>query len=199
MIKVAITGNIASGKSEVEKILKNRGMTVLDTDAIAHKILDEKKSLLIDKFKGYDITENDVISREKLGKLVFNNVDLKKKLENIVHPLIKQYIYDYFDENKNEKLVFVSVPLLFETGMDKIFDKIIFVQSDDEIRLKRLMARNNWTKDYAKIRMNSQNLQDEKIKQSDYVIKNNGSIDDLKEQTDNLIKQLLQTHQYNCH
>ncbi len=181
MIRVAISGNIASGKSEVEKILSNIGYKVLDTDKIAHDLLENNQEI-INAFKDFDIMENNKISREKLGKIVFSNSEMKSILEDILHPQIKVEIEKFFNLYALEKYVFVSIPLLFEAKMDDMFDKIIFVYADDEIRLKRLIARNGYSKDYALKRMNSQISQNEKVAKSDFIIKNNSSLESLKEQ-----------------
>lgn len=186
MIKFALVGNIASGKSTVEKFLEEFGYPVLDTDVVCHNLLKcnlEVKSA----FKDYDVFENGEISRVKLGKLVFSDKNLKQKLENILHPLVKEKIFEFFEQNKSQKYSFVSIPLLFETKMENLFDKIIFIYTNDDIRLKRLMSRNNYTKEYAQIRMNSQISQDEKVKKSDFVIYNNSDLDSLKQEISNLI------------
>ncbi len=176
MLKVAITGNIASGKSQVEKIISEK-YPVYDTDKIAHKILENLKD-----FYGYDVFTDGKIDRKKLGELVFLNPDLKKKLEKIIHPQVKQEILKIFEQN--QPIVFISVPLLFETGFDKLFDRIIFVSADSNIRLERLMKRNNFTKEEALRRIQSQGAEEEKIQKSDFVIYNNLTLTDLKTQTD---------------
>ena len=122
MLKFAITGNIASGKSQVESILTEKGYPVYDTDKIAHEILDT-----ITDFYGYDVFTNGKIDRKKLGKLVFQNTDLKLKLENYVHPKVKKKIIEIFEKHKNDKMVFISVPLLFEADFTDLFDKILFI------------------------------------------------------------------------
>ena len=176
MIKVALVGNIASGKSTVEEILQQFGYKV------CHKLL-ENNSEIVEAFSSYNILdENQNISREKLGKIVFSNPKLKTKLESILHPQIRKEILKFFEINKSQKIVFVAIPLLFEANMQDLFDKILFVYTNDEIRLKRLIARNNYTKEYAQIRLNSQLSQDEKVKKSDYVIYNNSTKDDLKKE-----------------
>jgi len=186
MIKYAICGNIASGKSTAENILKKHGYSVLDTDLVCHDILN-KNNEIKEEFKNYDIFESGCISREKLGKIVFSDNNLKKKLENIMHPIVKQEIENFFNINSDKTQLFVSIPLLFEANMQDLFDKIIFIYANDEIRLKRLMDRNNYSLEYAKIRMNSQMSQEEKIKHCDFVIYNNSSVIDLENQILKLI------------
>lgn len=180
MISFAIVGNIASGKSTVENILQEKGYKVFDTDIIAHEVLNDFAEEIINQFDGHDILENGKVSREKLGKIVFNDKKLKEKLEYIVHPEIKNRIKSIFEKNKNEKYVFVSIPLLFEIGWGNLFDKILFIKTEDDIRLKRLMQRNKFTQEEALSRIKSQLPQEKKAKKADFVIENNSSIDVLQ-------------------
>ena len=194
MLKVAITGNIASGKSQVEKMLLSAGYKVIDSDKINHyilasdyKVIKEIKSVFSDD----DILDEDGnISRRKLGDVVFYSDEKRKKLEQILHVKIFEKVTEFLKENSSEKFVFVSVPLLFETNMENNFDKIIFVSADEDIRLKRLMARNNFTKAKAKKRINSQQTENEKIKKSDFIIFNNSDFINLRKQVNNILEQL---------
>lgn len=190
MIKFALCGNIASGKSTVQKLLENQGYRVLDTDKVAHELLTVNNSELFLEFKKFDVFENGEFSREKLGKLVFTNKEIKQKLENILHPQIREKIKEFFEQNQNEKYLFVGIPLLFEANMTDLFDKIIFIYADDDIRLKRLLLRNGYSVDYAKARLNSQMRQEEKTQKSDYVINNNGSIEELYKNLFKLLEQI---------
>lgn len=188
MIRVAIVGNIAGGKSTVEKILFNRGYSVLDTDVVAHKLLEENSDKIKEEFKQFDIADdNGKISREKLGKIVFSDPELKIKLENILHPLIRIQIEEFFKAQEGETYVFVAIPLLFEAGMEDLFDKKLFIYADDNIRLDRLMKRNNYTLEYAKLRIASQIPQEEKIKKCDQIIYNNSTVKDLEKQISMLL------------
>ena len=170
MLKIAITGNIASGKSEVEKIIA-QDFPVFDADKIAHKLLGN-------------------VDRRALGEKVFSDPVARKKLEEYIHPKVKDEILKIFCESQ-EKYVLVSIPLLLETGFDKLFDKIIFVQCDDKLRLERLMKRNNFTKEQALKRMNAQMPQDDKINKSDFVIHNNSTKEKLAEQVNELLNNFL--------
>lgn len=190
MIRIALCGNIASGKSTVQKFLEKNGYKVLDTDKVAHELLTVKNDVLFKAFEKFDVFENGEFSREKLGKLVFKNADTKEMLEDILHPQIRREIEKFFEQNSCEKYLFVGIPLLFEANMTDLFDKIIFVYADDEIRLKRLLHRNNYTIDYAKARINSQMRQEEKAQKSDYVLNNNGSIEELNFKLTKLFEQI---------
>lgn len=186
MLKIALTGNIASGKSTVQKILENKGFKVLDTDKTAHELLDSLPEIK-KAFEDYDICENDKISREKLGRLVFANPELKKTLEGIIHPAVKDKINDFFTNNKNETLIFVGIPLLFESDMCDLFDKALLIYSDDDKRLSRLFSRNQYTLEYAKQRMQSQMSQDLKKNLCDYVIYNNGTLAELEKSVNDFL------------
>ena len=190
MIKFALCGNIASGKSTVQKLLEEHGYKVLDTDKVAHELLTVENTLLFNAFKDFDVFDNGEFSREKLGKLVFSNPGIKKKLEDVLHPQIRREIEKFFAQNNGEKALFVGIPLLFEANMQDLFDKILFIYTDDDIRLKRLLLRNNYSLDYAKARLNSQMRQEEKAQKSDYVINNNGSIEELYKNLFKLLEQI---------
>lgn len=192
MIRIALVGNIASGKSTVEKFLTEKyGFSVLDTDKACHFLLEKLSAKIIQEFKNYEILdENGRLSREKLGKVVFYNEDLKAKLENILYPNLRVEINRYFEEHKSEEIVFVAIPLLFEANMENLFDKIMFVYCNDEIRLERLIKRNNYTREYAQKRLNSQLSQEEKVEKSDIIIQNNSDKIALEQEIDKALNKL---------
>lgn len=179
MLKIAIVGNIAAGKSAVEKIISSMGYKVYDTDLIAHNILQSNLAVK-DLFGTTD--------RNKIAKVVFSDKAMLNKLEEIIHPLVKAHLLELFKEDF--KTIFVSVPQLFESGFDALFDKIIFISSKDEYRLARLMARNNLTKDEAIKRINAQEPEMSKISKADFIIENNDDFESLRINTQNVLHQL---------
>ncbi len=194
MIKFALTGNIASGKSLCEKFFNENGFEIYDTDKLTHEILDnEAFNLVVTEFGKEILTENK-IDRAKLGEIVFSDYKKRKALENIIHPLIKEKINDYFEKHKNEPVTIVAVPLLFEANMDDMFDKIILVVADDELRLERLLARNNYSKEDAIMRIKSQLSQFAKLEDSDYVFHNNAGIENLKNQVSDFCDKILKDY-----
>ena len=190
MKRIAISGNIASGKSEVQKILTDMGYKVLDTDEVSRKLLTVNNKELFDAFKSRDVFENGEFSRYKVGQLIFSDEEARLKIASVMHPQIAKEIEKFYNENETEDMLFVGIPLLFEAKMEYLFDKIIFIFADDLIRFERLLKRNHYSEEHAKARLKCQMPQEEKIELSDYVINNNGSLPELKSSVIKLIEQI---------
>jgi len=181
MLKVGLTGNIAAGKSEVEKIFKDFGFLVTDLDEVSHFVLENDcKDAILKEFK--------TLERKKIASVVFKDPFKKEKLEKIIYPILKEKIEKFFDENKKEPFCIVSGALLYESEFNTFFDKIIFVDAPKAIRLERLMKRNNLNQKDALLRINSQNT---KYKtQADFIIENTSDINNLKIEAEKIIKAL---------
>ena len=182
MIKVAITGNIASGKSAVEDIIMSHGFKTLCADKIVADLYKNEKILL--QLQGTFNTTN----KKEIAQIVFNDAEKKLKLEQIIHPFVKAEIQNFIQKNTGEKAVFVSVPLLFEAGFESLFDKIIFVSANESLRLERVMARDNCDKNFAQKKLLAQANEKEKIKKSDFIIENNSTLENLKKQVETILQ-----------
>ncbi|MEI7473465.1 MAG: dephospho-CoA kinase [bacterium] len=195
MLKLGLTGNIASGKSFVESIFIQEGISCIDSDKIVHDLLaydDFVISKVYSLFENLDIlNEKGKINRQKLGSIVFKDKEKLKALELILHPIVKDKINRFFSDNYDKKLAVAVVPLLFEANMADMFDKIIIVGVDSATQIQRLMKRNNFTEEEALLRIKSQISQEEKIKKADFILWNNGSLEELTTLAKNLINELL--------
>lgn len=188
---IGITGSIACGKSLVSNYLQEKGYTIIDADKIGHMALenDEVKKQLVNKF-GKSILKDNEVNRVTLGKLVFENNENLKELNNIIHPQIRKNISEQIQVHKNEKLVFVDVPLLFEAKFDDLVEKIIVISLDEKIQLERLMNRNSLSKEEALQRIKSQILVREKEKLGDYVVDNSFTQENTYKQVDRILEKL---------
>lgn len=188
---IGITGSIACGKSLVSNYLQEKGYTIIDADKIGHMALenDEVKKQLVNKF-GKSILKDNEINRVTLGKLVFENNENLKELNNIIHPQIRKNISEQIQVHKNEKLVFVDVPLLFEAKFDDLVEKIIVISLDEKIQLERLMNRNSLSKEEALQRIKSQIPIREKEKLGDYVVDNSFTQENTYNQVDRILEKL---------
>lgn len=190
-MNIGITGSIACGKSTVSNYLKEKGYTIIDADKLGHIALtsEDVKIKLSEKF-GDNILENNEISREKLGKLVFGNDENLKILNSIVHPYIRKIILQLQKKHRDERFVFLDIALLFEAGFEDLVEKIIVVHVDEKIQLARLMSRNSLSKEQAMYRIESQMSSKDKSILGNYVIDNSGTKEETYKQIDLIIEEL---------
>lgn len=190
-MNIGITGSIACGKSTVSNYLKEKGYTIIDADKLGHIALtsDEVKEKLKKNF-GLTILENNEISREKLGKLVFGNDENLKILNSIVHPYIRKIILQLQENHRDERFVFLDIALLFEAEFEDLVEKIIVVHVDEKIQLARLMSRNALSKEQAMFRIESQMSSKDKSILGNYVIDNGGTKEETYKQIDLIIEAL---------
>ena len=190
-MNIGITGSIACGKSTVSNYLKEKGYTIIDADKLGHIALtsEDVKIKLSEKF-GDNILENNEISREKLGKLVFGNDENLKILNSIVHPYIRKIILQLQKKHRDERFVFLDIALLFEAGFEDLVEKIIVVHVDEKIQLARLMSRNSLSKEQAMYRIESQMSSKDKSILGNYVIDNSETKEETYKQIDLIIEEL---------
>ena len=197
-MNIGITGSIACGKSTVSDYLIDKGYTIIDADKLGHVALtsDDVKRKLAEKF-GDEILENNEISREKLGKLVFGNDDNLKILNSIIHPKIKELILKLQEEHKDEELVFLDIALLYEANFVDLVEKVVVVYVDEDVQLERLMMRNSLPKEEAIKRVESQMSPREKASLGDFVINNSYSKEDTFQQIDEILEKLKRGDKHN--
>ena len=197
-MNIGITGSIACGKSTVSDYLITKGYTIIDADKLGHVALtsDDVKRKLAEKF-GDEILENNEISREKLGKLVFGNDDNLKILNSIIHPKIKELILKLQEEHTAEDLVFLDIALLYEANFVDLVEKVVVVYVDEDVQLERLMMRNSLQKEEAVNRIESQMSPREKASLGDFVINNSYSKEDTFQQIDEILEKLKRGDKHN--
>lgn len=192
MLKVALTGNIASGKSTIEEILEKYNVVVLDVDKLCHKWLESNflQERLREVFPDDDIWENNKLSRFKMRKFFFSNPKKRKLLEKIVHPLLRSDIRQFFKKHDDKEFVVISLALLYEAKFEPLFDYVVFVSADEKLRIGRLMKRNNLSLFEAKKIVDSQKKEKVKRSKANYVIKNEISLPMLEREVYMLVENL---------
>lgn len=192
---IGITGSIGSGKSTVAEYLKYRSFDVFDADQVSREMTGEKGKALKsirEAFGNKVFLKDGNLDRKKMAEIVFNDTKAKAKLEEIVTYKVVAAMKRWIAAKKKEgkaKVVFLDVPLLFETGAQKLADEVWVIACDDNIRMDRILKRGGLTKKEAKARIKSQMPQEEKILLSDVVIYNNGSREQLLRKLRRLLKE----------
>lgn len=187
---IALTGGIATGKSTVSNLLKLHGFSIIDADAIAHKLLD-KYSAQIALMFGQDFVENGKVLRKRLAKIIFSDEKEKLKLEAFIHPLIKDEIYKEAKVfEKQEKTYFIDIPLFFEK-MHYPIPKSLVIYIPKDIQIQRLMQRDGINEEEAKLKMSNQMDIEEKKDLANFVIDNSSSLQNLQNEVEKTIKEIL--------
>ena len=190
---IGLTGGIGSGKSTVSHLFVARGAKLVDADAIAREVVELGSPILAEVVAafGEEILHPDRrLNREQLGNLVFQNPALKKQLENILHPPIRQLIrtrMNEFESADPEGLVVVDIPLLFESKLESMFEHVVVVYVPEEVQITRLIAREGWSEDVAKRRIATQMPIEDKRLRADTVIENQFSLEQTANQVDALM------------
>jgi dephospho-CoA kinase len=174
---VAITGSFASGKSFILELLKSMGYRIFSCDDYVRNLYENEdiKQIVVGEIEGLDIFD-----KKKLIDIIYTNPKQRKKLEKIIHPMVRQGIKDFETANKAESLVFVEVPLLFESGFEEYFDYSVCVFCDENLRLSRALERKNFSQVIFNELNRIQLPQEEKIKKADFSIKSQDKAEQIK-------------------
>lgn len=190
---IVLTGGIASGKSTMGKILKDKGYQVVESDKIVHKLYKKSSKVytkLIKEF-GEEIEGDTEINRKRLGAIVYEDKSKINKLNKIVH---KHVVEELIEEIKNNKdnIIFLDIPLMIEEkeNLKKYglkYDEIWLIKSREDIRIKRIVNRDKISEEEAKKIIDNQMTDEKKEKYADRIIENNGDIEELSKKIDNIL------------
>ena len=187
---VGLTGGIGSGKSTAVKIFKELGIDSIDADDVAKNILDSNKNarkLFIEEFGDKYILKNHKINRDLLREDIFNDKSKIKKLESIIHPIVREEIFEFIQKSKSIYTI-IDVPLIFETKSEDFYNKIVVVDCDTNTQILRASLRDNQTEESILKIIGNQATREERFSIADYVINNDSSYGNLK-------KEVIKTHQ----
>ncbi|MGL4787534.1 dephospho-CoA kinase [Cetobacterium sp.] len=191
---LGLTGGIGSGKSTVSKIFLSMGIKVFDADLIAKDILEteEVKEEIKEKFgKEFINLKNNSVDKELLKKEVFNNSKKLKILNEIVHPkVVDIYIKKYLEYKDRKEIVIFDIPLLFEVNLQRYCDKVMVVDIDLNVQIERIKNRDNIDIPLIKKIISAQMSREERNMKADILIENNGSLEELKQKIEKIIKDI---------
>lgn len=185
-MKVAVTGGIGAGKSEFMRAVKELGIRTYSADEINAELLRDKG--YIEKLsEAFPLAVKDgKVDKSVLREEVFSDEKKRKTLNALAHPEIRRQIEEITGD------AVIEVPLLFESGMTDLFDRVIVVTAGEDVRINRVVSTRNISKDLAKNIIKNQTTDDERLKRADYVAINDGTRKDLYEQAKNIIKRIFE-------
>lgn len=193
---IGLTGSVATGKSTVSNMIQQAGIPLVDADIAARKVVEpgtEGLKEIVAYFGEEILLADGTLDRTKLGEIIFKDKEKREKLNEITHPRVKDYMLEARERffRAGEELVFFDIPLLFESHLESLVDQIVVVWTTPETELKRLMERNNLTKEDALRRIESQMGIDEKARKADFVIDNNESLEKTQKQVYTFIERFV--------
>jgi dephospho-CoA kinase len=198
MLKIALTGGIATGKSHVLEQFRRRGMPCLDADSLAHGVEaagTEASAAIAARFGADMLTADGAVDRAKLGPIVFADASARRELEAIVHPAVYRAVaagLRAFELVGEDRVAVVDVPLLYETGGEKDFDRVIVTACPPAVQIARLLER-GMTETAARQRLAAQWPTEKKTSRADFVINTDGTFGDTDTQIDDVLQQILKS------
>jgi dephospho-CoA kinase len=187
-LKLGVTGGIGSGKTSVCRVFNVLGIPVFSADSEAKQIMDNEKNISreLNSIAGRDLYHNGDLDRVELARLIFNDQNLLRKVNSLVHPVVFEH-FKQWQEEQTAPYVIMEAAILFESGGSKLVDKIITVVAPLDERIGRVIKGNRLTREQVMERIRNQLDDDMKIKQSDYVIYNS--------ENDMIIPAILKIHE----
>ena len=191
--KIGLTGGIASGKTMVSDCFKKLGTQVIDADIISHEVTEPSGSAfeeILSEFGSEILDEKGLINRKKMRAIIFNDPSQKKILENIIHPKVRDEMFQRINKSDDHYLI-VSVPLLVETGMHQIIDRNLLVDCSEDTQIERLMHRDKITLNEARAILKNQASRSDRKKIADDLIVNENNVTLIE-----LENEVLELHKY---
>ena len=198
MLKVGLTGGIGSGKTAASDYFASLGVPVIDTDIIARTLVQPDSPALqriLDEFGKHLLNEKGQLDRAKLAQYIFNDATKRRRLEAILHPLITQQMQQQLaalTATEQPSYVIIVIPLLLETGMQTLVDRILVIDADENTRIKRVQDRDQRSQQDIKAIIQNQINRESRLQQADDILNNNGNLQDLYTRIDHLHKQYSQ-------
>ena len=192
MLRIALTGGIASGKSTAAEELAARGAVLIDADVLAREVVEPGTpglAAVVERF-GAEVLAEDRLDRPALGRLIFGDPAARRDLEQIVHPRVRARAAEIEAAAPADAIVVHVIPLLVETGQADDFDLCVVVDLDPATQLRRLQERSGLSAEEAQARLDAQASREQRLAVADRVLDNNGSPDDLRRQVGQLWVQL---------
>ncbi|MBN2118705.1 MAG: dephospho-CoA kinase [Anaerolineales bacterium] len=187
---IGLTGNIATGKSVVRRMLEHLGAYTIDADALSHRVITKGApgyGPVLETFGKWLLDKEGQIDRDKLGRLVFADPEALKQLEGIVHPYVRQAI-DILIKRARQTVVVVEAIKLLEGGLSKLCDVVWVADAPQEVQVERLMRKRGLSREDALQRVRSQSPQQDKLKAADVIVRNHGSYEELWKQVSEMWK-----------
>lgn len=192
---IGITGGIGTGKSQVSRYLTSLGYTVIDADQVAREVVEPGEVAwmkVLDRFGESVLNPDKTLNRRKLGEIIFGDDALRLELNDILHPLIRMRINAYIEQYHSESVIFIDVPLLFETESRERYDEVVLIYAPDEVALSRILDRDRLSTELLTKKIASQLSIEIKRQLADAVIYNIGTLDELKEEVNAYLKRIKQ-------
>lgn len=191
--RVGLTGGVASGKSTVSAILAELGAVVIDADLLAREVVapgTEGLRRVVEEFGAEVLTADGELDRPAVGAIVFADGDARRRLEAIVHPLVRARGAELEAAAPDGALVVHDIPLLAETGRPDKFDAVIVVDTPVETQVERMVTQRGWTREEAQARVAAQATREQRLAVATYVIDNTGTLEDLRDKVTEVFEKL---------